>query len=287
MAKLTIMLGLPASGKSTYAKSLLEKAGKTVRINKDLLCTMLHFDKFTGKNKAITHETAQALALGFLKKGTSVIVDDTNLNPKTVQSWKTLAKMANAKIEYGDMTHIPLAECIVRDSTREKKVGKDVIVNMALRTGMYELKGPIVICDLDGTLCDTSKRQRFLEGPKKDWKSFFEDIPNDEPRAHVRRALIQAFNGGATIVYVSGRPEKYKQQTLAWLKKHCLNFHATIIMRRDGDNRPDTEVKQDILDTYFPDKEDIACVIDDRPNVIRMWKSNGLIVVDVGDGKEF
>lgn len=57
-------------------------------------------------------------------------------------------------------------------------------------------------------------------------------------------------------------------------------------MRRAKDSRPDTEVKQDILDQYFK-KELIDVVIDDRPSVIRMWRSNGLEVLDVGKGEEF
>ena len=58
-------------------------------------------------------------------------------------------------------------------------------------------------------------------------------------------------------------------------------------MRRGTDKRPDTEVKKQILDTYFPDKSVIHTVIDDRPSVIRMWREQGLKVIDVGEGIEF
>ena len=34
-------------------------------------------------------------------------------------------------------------------------------------------------------------------------------------------------------------------------------------------------------------KENIFMVFDDRPSVIRMWRENGVKVVDVGDGVEF
>lgn len=281
------MKGLPASGKSTRAKEILQKAGRTVRINKDLLRTMLHFDKFTGKNEGITHDTATALALGFLKKGISVIVDDTNLNPNTVQSWKNVAKMANAKIEYEDMTDVDLNECLVRDLMREKRVGKDVIVNMAVKNGLYEFQGPIIICDLDGTLCNVDHRLAHVKGENKDWKQFYAGISNDPVREDVRKSLITAFNMGACIVFVSGRPDTYKQETLAWLHKNNINFFTSLIMRQNGDNRPDEEVKQGILDTFFKNKEEIALVIDDRPKVIRMWRANGLQVMDVGSGKEF
>ena len=57
-------------------------------------------------------------------------------------------------------------------------------------------------------------------------------------------------------------------------------------MRASGDYRPDYIVKQEILDANF-DKGDVELVIEDRPSVIRMWKSNGLKVEDVGAGQEF
>src|SRR4051812_38724625 len=83
MAKLIIMQGLPASGKSTKAKELLEH-GNTVRLNKDLLRTMLHFDKFTGRNEGLTQDAALFLADNFLEKDINVIIDDTNFNPRTI-----------------------------------------------------------------------------------------------------------------------------------------------------------------------------------------------------------
>jgi hypothetical protein len=49
------------------------------------------------------------------------------------------------------------------------------------------------------------------------------------------------------------------------------------------DKREDTEVKQAMLDRYFSDRSKIALVIDDRPSVMRMWRENGLNVVDVGN----
>lgn len=280
------MKGLPASGKSTRAKELAAEYGRTVRINKDLLRTMLHFDKWNGRNEKVTHETAKALALGYLKQGLNVIIDDTNLNPKVVQDWKDIAKMANAKIEYQDLSDVDINECIARDATREKRVGKDVIINMALRTGIYKIPNPIVICDLDGTLCNVDHRLHFVKQEKKDWKSFFEALSEDTVRPEVLKALHVAIDEGCSIVFVSGRSSKYKQATLDWLKKNKITFFTTLIMRDASDNRPDEEVKRDILHRYF-DREQIAAVIDDRPKVIRMWREEGLQVVDVGSGVEF
>lgn len=286
MSKLTIMKGLPASGKTTKAKEIIKEAGNTVRINKDLLRTMLHFDKFTHRNEKLTQQASLALTLSFLTSNVNVIVDDTNLNLDVVAEYQKIAKTAKAKMEYFEM-NVPLEALIIRDEMREKKVGFDVIINMAVRYGLHEIPGPIVICDLDGTLCDLNHRLHHVKGEKKDWKSFFKELHKDTPNPKVAEMLQTADREGKTVVFVSGRPEEYKEQTLKWLYKHHFNFFHTIIMRRSGDSRDDDIVKEDILNTYFPDKSKIELVIDDRPRVIRMWERNGLKVIDVGSGVEF
>lgn len=289
MSKIIIMKGLPASGKSTKAKELLEQ-GNTVRINKDLLRTLLHFDKFNGRNEGHTKDAARKLADWFLVNGVNVIIDDTNLNPGVVQSWKDLAKIHNAKIEYQDMTEVSVEECIARDSKRDKKVGRPVIVNMALQYGLYPKpeKG-YVICDIDGTLADIRHRLHFVkvpEGEKKDWKGFFDAMVDDTPRYDVMGILTGYLNNGYKVVFMSGRPDNYKQQTVQFIE-NTIPEYVTLIMRNAGDKRPDTEVKKDLLDRYFPDKSIVKAVIDDRPSVIRMWQENGLEVIDVGNGVEF
>jgi predicted kinase len=280
------MRGLPASGKSTKAKELVEQ-GSTVRINKDLLRTMLHFDKFTGINEGNTKDCSRKIADWFLSNGINIVIDDTNLNPSVVQSWKDLAKIHNAKIEYQDM-ETTIEECLCRDLVRDKKVGRDVIIKMALQYKDY-LKGEkAVICDLDGTLCDTSKRLHYVTGEKKDWKSFFEELSNDEVRNEVLDELLKYEEQGHKIFFVSGRPELYREKTEQWLEEKLKGYklYTSLIMRETRDKRQDTETKAEIFDKYLKNLN-IIKVFDDRPSVIRMWKEKGLDVVDVGKGIEF
>lgn len=286
MAKLTIMRGLPASGKSTKAQELLGH-GNTVRINKDLLRTMLHFDKFTGTNEGKTRDAARVLATMFLSDGMNVIIDDTNLNPNTVQSWKDLAKNLDAKIEYFDMDTLP-EECIRRDKMREKEVGKNVIEKMALQYRDY-LKGQrVVICDLDGTLCDISQRLHLVKGDgEKNWHEFFKDIHNDTLRQDVKDKVLDLhLYGDCKVIFVSARPDKYREETIEWLDRYVGLTEYILIMRESHDKRPDTEVKSDIYDKYLKTLT-IVKVFDDRPSVIRMWRAKGLEVEDVGKGIEF
>lgn len=281
-----IMQGLPASGKSTRAEELLKEMGNGVRINKDLLRTMLHFDKFSGRNEGLTRDAARRLARYFLMNGTNVIIDDTNLNPSTLQSWKDLAKELEAKCVIEEVLTDTMT-CVLRDNARPDPVGGTVIKNMALQYGLLKIEGDIVICDIDGTIADTEHRVHFVQGEKKGWKSFFEAMDEDPVRKDVQEMLIDHYNKGRTIVFLSGRPDTYKDRTLKWLEKHNLTFAFTLIMRRADDKRDDTEVKAQMLDTYFKDQSRIVQVIDDRPSVIEMWRAKGLPVLDVGKGIPF
>jgi uncharacterized HAD superfamily protein len=141
-----------------------------------------------------------------------------------------------------------------------------------------------IIVDIDGTLADCSHRLRFIRGKRKQWTKFFALASKDKPRVEIV-CRVRELARQHRIHLVTGRPEEYRQQTLKWLSHYRIPF-VSLYMRESGDHRPDDVVKQEILDLCF-DKNNIGLVIDDRPRVVRMWQSNGLEVLDVGDGVEF
>lgn len=289
MSKLIIMQGLPASGKSTRAKEIMVASGNTYRINKDLLRKMLHFDVFTNQHEMLTRDCAETLARMMLVNQ-NVIIDDTNLNKKTFDSWVSLAAELACPVQIIDM-ETPYAKCVERDNMRVDSVGRNVIFKMALQSGRYPKPDkPFVICDIDGTIANIEHRLHHVKKDPKDWTAFFESSFDDKVRMDVRNILKGYASKGYEVIYVSARPDTYEWQTELWLAHYeCMSELnvAGIIMRPAGDRRPDTEVKHSIYDRYFKDKYPIEVVIDDRPSVIRMWRSNGLQVNDVGKGIEF
>lgn len=306
---MVIMKGLPASGKSTVAQGKMLAEGNLVRINKDLLRKMLHFNKFTGKNEGLTRDASRALAKMYLAADTNVIIDDTNLNAGTMQSWLDLAKECKAKVEIVDLTEIPVEECVLRDNGRndDTHVGGTVIKNMALRAGIKKFAPKsVVLCDIDGTISDTTARLHYVneeahkkwveamkpedrptEPFKKDWKGFFSEMEMDPVRQDVQKMLIALYNEGYTIIFMSARPDNYRDATLRWLSAHYLTFAYTLIMRKANDKRPDTDTKREMLTQHFPDTGVIHTIFDDRPAIVRLWKDMGINVVDVGQGVEF
>ncbi len=129
-----------------------------------------------------------------------------------------------------------------------------------------------VLVDVDGTLSDASHRLHFLLSRPKDWDGFFAAMDADPPVEAVVR-WVQNLAHDHEIVIVTGRPEKYKARTRAWLERHGVPF-SRIFMRADGDRRPDNVAKAEVLRRLRP--ADIAFAIDDRGPVCAMWKENGI-----------
>ena len=151
----------------------------------------------------------------------------------------------------------------------------------------------IIVCDLDGTLCNIDHRLHFVQvaqGERKDWDSFFNGVPNDTVNKPVLEVLdrFRLTLNDFQIVFCSGRPERCRTDTVEWLKKYYFTecegkLHYELYMRQDGDFRRDDIVKQEILDKYI-DKDRVLFVLDDRDQVVDMWRRNGLTCFQVAEG---
>ena len=151
-------------------------------------------------------------------------------------------------------------------------------------------KRKVIICDLDGTISDSSKRKHYVEGSKKDFKSFYEEMGEDDIRADIwAKVKEHAEKSGAGIVFLTGRPDEYRITTELWLEENGIKpfvDYGALLMRQEGDHREDTITKKELFDNHLSEYE-VECAYDDRPKVLRMWKECGFEVVDVGDGVEF
>lgn len=304
-----MLKGLPRTGKSTYAKKYVISSGNHVRVNRDDLRQMLHNGKWSHLNEKSTILAQEAIVRAMLLNGKSVLVDDTNLTEKHKNKWSSIARECGSTFMTKEFTN-DLPALVQRDNKAEEgnKRGRHVIENMAIQHGYTTFEDDsLVLCDIDGTIADCMHRVHHVTKEPKDWKSFFDEMGNDTLKTFTFKMLLDFFKDGKRIIFVSARPEQYRKMTEDWLRKHNMipwNEPSTrslfsansitgdiipydaLILRKENDSREDTIVKQQILDTFF-DKRTISHVIDDRPCVVRMWKENGLNVIDVGDGKEF
>jgi uncharacterized HAD superfamily protein len=149
---------------------------------------------------------------------------------------------------------------------------------------MTETRRDIVIVDIDGTLADVQHRLHYINrSGKKDWKQFFRNAHKDDPIDIVVR-WVNNLGPEYTAILITGRPDDYRKDTEAWLKQHGIRY-SKLHMRRAGDHRPDTIVKQELLDRVGRDR--VAFVIDDRPQVCDMYRECGMRVFQVSSGETY
>ncbi|MFJ8129682.1 phosphatase domain-containing protein [Streptomyces hydrogenans] len=104
---------------------------------------------------------------------------------------------------------------------------------------------PLAVFDLDGTLADTAHRQHHLERRPRDWDGFFGAAPDDPPLIE-GVALCRSAAEECEVVYLTGRPERCRRDTLAWLAAQGLP-EGPLHMRRHRDFRPARVTKVEIL----------------------------------------
>jgi len=141
-----------------------------------------------------------------------------------------------------------------------------------------------IIVDVDGTLADNSHRDPF------DYDKCGDDAlikPVDTLVKHLQDSFE------CYVIVMSGRENKKDEYgyydgvwniTKDWVEDNCsfnikCNNHPTfelpdtlLYMRGEGDNRPDWEVKLDLYNKYVKDKYEVLYVIDDRNQVVDMWR---------------
>lgn len=282
--KLTLTKGLPASGKTTWAKKQ-----NAHRINKDDLRAMLNNGIWSKHNEKHVIQVRDILVKHFLTTDHDVIVDDTNLHPKHEETLKTLVDDLNDQgfnitFHIKDFTDVPLSECIKRDKNREKPVGEKVIKGMynrylkpepkPLEPIMFSEELPFcVIFDIDGTLATIGDRSPY------DGKKCEVDIPNTSIIA-----LSRIIDESPTkVILFSGRNGESIEETKKWLSDNSVRYDE-LHMRQEGDIRKDAIIKKEMFDEFIKDKYNVLFIVDDRNQVVEMWREMGLTCLQVQEG---
>ena len=72
-----------------------------------------------------------------------------------------------------------------------------------------------------------------------------------------------------------------QEKTLLWLQHHDAQVGVRrILMRPEGDYRPDTELKGAWLEECGEDRPTL--VYEDRPRMVSFWRGHGIHCCDVG-----
>lgn len=290
--KVLILRGLPASGKTTFAKTLVEKGW--VRVEKDVI----RLDSRLFKNgvydhrrgdEAIVLKERNRLIREALGQGKNVVSSDTNLNPKHVTGITAIAREFGASVETKDFLDVPIAELIERDAKRENTVGEQVIRQMfhtfVKKMPTFLKHDPelpnIIVSDLDGTL---------TTGPKDRSPYEWHKVGNDDINLGVAHALDGiTIIGYAKLFIFSGRDEVCRPETEAWLEKQDIEYDELHMRRSDhlnenGGQVKDTEVKAEMIEKYIKGKYNVLLWFDDRVAVANMLRDvYGINVAQLGD----
>ena len=140
------------------------------------------------------------------------------------------------------------------------------------------------IFDIDGTLADCSQRLHFIQQEKPDWESFYKDCVYDRPILPTLFLAQTLQDANKDLIFVTGRPEKYMEETLNWLCNQFDTNSVILMMRKDGDHRPDYIVKKEIYEEYIKNHFVIYGIFEDRKQCVDMWRSLGLTCYQVADG---
>lgn len=128
---LILLVGIPGSGKTTYAKTYMEYTPNVIHLSSDAIRKELYGDENIQGDPAEVFTLMQKRAIKALNDGDDVVYDATNITRKDRASIIKICPQF-VKIE----THIiwaPIETCIEQDASRDRTVGKEVIDRMLKR----------------------------------------------------------------------------------------------------------------------------------------------------------
>lgn len=296
VAELIITRGVPAAGKTTWARAwVAECPSRRTRVNRDDLRMMLWGigSGLSREQEEIVTLTQREAVKAHLRGGLDVVADDTNLDPSSVQSWLSWTIKHGFQVTVRDFP-VELDVALARNEARGLTVPPQVIVRMhedhtdqgAIPSPDFIFDPPVrpyrsrpdlppaILVDIDGTLA-----LRLGDRLPYDVARVHEDTPNG-PVVEALRFFATHY----TVVLLSARDLSAHSETLRWLRDHEIPFDH-LHMRRAGDLRKDSIVKLDLFNRHVRDAYDVRMVLDDRTQVVvQMWRSLGLSTWQVNPG---
>ena len=183
---LILLVGIPGSGKTTYANKYIEINPNTVHLSSDRIRAELWGSEATQGDNNEVFSLMQSRAIESLNNGQSVIYDATNITRRDRACIISQCPKF-AKIE-AHIVWAPIEVCIERDAARERTVGKEVIDRMLKRfqspfydEGIAEIK--VIQSDIFGHKYYRDKV--FLDM----------DIPHDNPHheLNIKEHCLEAY----------------------------------------------------------------------------------------------
>jgi len=284
--QILILVGAPGSGKTTFARYFLRTEENWIRLNRDDFRAMqFAAGNLSNHEERLIGEMIDASIETLLLKKNNVLIDATHCRKEYINHYiERFNHLADISFKLFDVDIATLAErCekrfqqtgrLVSMSTIKKFVEELEVLkrefdfvtrpkNKSLES--VAIQDPAfpkaIVCDLDGTLALMRNRNPY------DATHCDEDDLN-EPVANVLRFF---YDKGYQIFLVSGREDRFYDPTVRFLEKHSISYHR-LWMRKTKDFRRDAIIKREIFDAEIAGKYFVEFVLDDRNQVVEMWR---------------
>lgn len=300
MTKLTIMRGVSGSGKSTIARSIphamvvsRDDLRKSLFGSDDQDYYAVPKEVLKAREEAVTRAEHEAIRAG-LRAGFHVVSDNTNARMKFLNPIAAIGYAEGAEVEVR-VVDVPLATAIERNKVRHSMGGR-LVPEKVIRDQHGALsqsknhepvrpfeptpyegtpgKPKAFLFDLDGTT--------FHMGDKRG--PYDHNVDVDDPDPVVLDIVARLQGSGLYAVAMSGREEVTRDLTMEALYVHGNITPDNLFMRPNKDMRKDSIVKAELFDKFVRDNYDVQFVLDDRNQVVDMWRAMGIKTLQVAPG---
>ena len=289
--KAIITIGIPCSGKSTWAEEFCEKEGYK-EINRDeIRMSIFELDRYNdykfsrAKEQQVTEVAESAVMMCAVAK-CNVVISDTNLNKGRREALERRLDALGYEVSY-KVFDIEFFDALKRNDKRsDKHIPRSAMYSMYRSFMTYkEEQGEWIkyvpnnnlpsayIVDIDGTIATNDGTRGWF-----DWGA----VGLDDPIPTTTSITNLLANNDNIIVLISGRDEASREETEKWLEKHLIDYDY-LYMRPKGSMDKDRYVKQELFNEHVSGKFNVRGVFDDRPQVCLLWHDLGLPIFKVGD----
>lgn len=291
---LRILIGPSASGKSTYCKEFVAKNDKWCIVSRDdYRYAWQNRGVVDAKLESIINQQVKSAIQTLIAAGYSVLYDATNLKVRYIKDIASYVKYT-ATVDFM-VFDVPKQTCIERDARRVRSVGADVIerqyndykvlidsfdfqpikpsVKRYVAPAFDYKKPDCILVDIDGTLAHTSGKRSHYDMTK---------VGVDDCDIVIKE-IVNRLRRYYDIIIVTGRDELCREDTVKWLYENEIHCNK-LIMRKNDDKRKDSLVKADMFWEQIEPNYNVRFVLDDRDQVIEMWRDIGLKTLQVDYG---
>lgn len=306
--ELVLCKGAPSSGKSTWAKAkIAENPDQWLRCNNDDIRSMCNDSIYSPSYEKLISSAREFFIREGLKSNRSIILDNVNSNDSHWEKACSIAKSLNKDITVSEMPfYLDLPSLIARDAARTgtacvgekvvrkfwKELGGESFKDYAPRKEVFtkdnvrdnEIWIPrkqdssldnCLISDLDGTISIFAGKRSPYDASR---------CNEDDVNPIVQETINLYYKNGHKIIFCSGREDKYREPTVQFLTKHFPGMSYKLLMRKSGDLRKDSIIKEEIFLNDIEGKYNVRLILDDRDQVVFLWRSLGLTCFQVAPG---